>query len=83
MKALLGSQDAWGVVERGYDEPQGDITLTIAQRDDLRESRKRDKKALFFIYQEVDESTFEKIANATTSKQTWEIFQNSYKGVER
>ena len=83
MKVLLGSQDACDVIERGYDEPQGDVALTAAQRDALRELKKRDKKALFFIYQGVDESSFENTANATTSKQACEILQNSYKGVEK
>ena len=69
MKALLGSHDAWDIIERGYDEPLGDVALTVAQRDALRESMKRDKKALFFIYEGVDKSSFEQIASDTTSKQ--------------
>jgi len=31
----------------------------------------------------VNESAFEKIANAITSKEVWEIIQNFYKGEER
>ena len=66
MKALLGSQDAWDVVENDYTDkcPKGCIGWL----------RKKDKKALFLIYQGVNESAFEKIANATTSKHMWEIF---------
>nr|XP_010943412.1 uncharacterized protein LOC105061152 [Elaeis guineensis] len=79
MKALLGSQDLWDLVEEGYQEPREREALTNQQR----ESQKRDKKALYFIYQSTDESAFEKIAVATTLKQAWEILQNSYKGVEK
>ncbi|XP_073109561.1 uncharacterized protein [Elaeis guineensis] len=79
MKALLGSQDLWDLVEEGYQEPREGEALTNQQR----ESRRRDKKILYFIYQSIDESTFEKIAVATTSKQAWEILQNSYKGEKK
>ena len=57
MKTFLGSQDAWDVVENGY-----------AQKDALKDLRKKDKKDLFFFYQGVGESAFEKIAKATTFK---------------
>ncbi|XP_029123320.1 uncharacterized protein [Elaeis guineensis] len=83
MKALLGSQDIWDIVERGYEEAGEADTLTVQQREILRDKRKKDKKALYFIYQVVDESAFEKIAAATTSKEAWEILQNAYKGIEK
>ena len=47
MKALLGSQDAWDVVENDYTEPEGTDGLTNAQKDALKDLRKKDKKALF------------------------------------
>jgi len=83
MKALLGPQDALDVVENDYSESEGTGGLTYAQKDALKDLWKKEKKALFFIYQGVDESTFKKIANATTSKQAWEILQNFYKGADR
>ncbi|KAK2979121.1 hypothetical protein RJ640_021124 [Escallonia rubra] len=49
----------------------------------LRESRKKDKKSLFLIFQGVDESTFEKISDAKTSKDAWEILHKSLQGVEK
>ncbi|XP_073111813.1 uncharacterized protein [Elaeis guineensis] len=83
MKALLGSQDIWDIVERGYEEAGEVDTLTVQQREVLRDKRKKDKKAFYFIYQAVDESAFEKIAAATTSKEAWEILQNAYKRIEK
>ena len=79
MKTLLGSQDAWDVIENSYTEPEGTDGLTNAQKDALKNLRKKDKKALFFIYQGVDEAAFEKTANAITFKQAWEYFKTPIK----
>ncbi|KAL4383647.1 hypothetical protein GQ457_15G022750 [Hibiscus cannabinus] len=86
MNALLGSQDCWDIVEKGYVEPENaaaEATLTNEEKRVLRDARKRDKRALYFIFQAVDESTFEKISEATTTKQAWEILQKSLQGVEK
>jgi len=83
MKALLSSQDTWAAIENNYTGPEGTDSLTNAQKDTLKYLRKKDKMTLFFIYQSVDESAFEKIANATTFKKVREILQNFYKGAER
>ncbi|XP_074337043.1 uncharacterized protein LOC141674220 [Apium graveolens] len=85
MKLLLWSQDIWDLVESGYTEPDAaaEAGLSNDQKSILKETRKRDKKALFLIIQGVDESTFEKISEAKTSKQAWEILQKSFQGVEK
>ena len=31
----------------------------------------------------MDEGTFEKILSATTSKEVWEVLQNTHKGVDK
>ena len=62
----VGSQDAWEVVEKGYKEPQDEITLSLNQRDFFKDMR---KKMLIIIYQAIDKGTFEKISNATTFKE--------------
>ena len=57
MKTLFISQDLWDLVEKGY--------LEIAvSADTLKELRKKDAKALFFIQQAVAESIFPRIAAA-------------------
>ncbi|XP_074374735.1 uncharacterized protein LOC141715153 [Apium graveolens] len=86
MKVLLGSYDNWDIVESGYDEPTdaaAEAALSNAEKMILKETRKKDKKALYTIIQGVDESTFEKISNAKMVKDAWEILQKSFQGVEK
>ncbi|KAK6137871.1 hypothetical protein DH2020_028379 [Rehmannia glutinosa] len=83
MKALLGAHEVWDIVEKGYVEPQDEATLSQTQKDNLKDSRKRDKKALYLIYQALDDDGFEKISSATTAKDAWEKLQTSHKGAEQ
>ncbi|GAU38465.1 hypothetical protein TSUD_151880 [Trifolium subterraneum] len=53
---------------------------TEQQRTTFREAQKKDSKTLFLIHQCVDSKVFEKIADATTSKDAWDILQKSYGG---
>ncbi|XP_042009130.1 uncharacterized protein LOC121757690 [Salvia splendens] len=86
MRVLLQSQELWDIVQDGYTEPasqEAEDALTNNQKNALRDARKRDKKALFNIYQGIDETTFEKVSATTTSKQAWEILKNSFTGVDK
>ena len=47
MKALLGSQDAWDVVENDYTEPEGTDGLTNAQKDALDDLERRTRRPYF------------------------------------
>ncbi|XP_038875032.1 uncharacterized protein LOC120067555 [Benincasa hispida] len=80
IKALLGAQDVWEIMENGFQEAEA--TVDQAQRDALKETRKKDKKALYILYQSVDEDTFETIANAETLKAAWDKLQSTHKGVD-
>ncbi|KAL7213229.1 hypothetical protein ACSBR2_015854 [Camellia fascicularis] len=74
MKALFGLQELSVVIDLGYkklvDQPTA-ATLTQVEKDSLRDNRKKDKKALLFLYQAIDEIVFEKISSATTAKEAW------------
>jgi len=79
MKALLGSQEVWEVVENGHQEPEDVGEMTIAQLARLKATRAKDKTTLYVLYRAVDESGFEKIAN--------DVFKRSVgysgKGIQR
>ena len=83
MKALLGSQEVWEVVENGHQEPKDIGEMTIAQLATLKATRAKDKTALYVLYRAIDESGFEKIANAMFSKEAWDILEKAYKGDNR
>lgn len=70
MKMLFGSQDLWEIVTDGYVEPttEQEAAYTADQRTVLKDEGKKDKKALFLLYQGVGDATFEKITEATSSK---------------
>ncbi|XP_073103835.1 uncharacterized protein [Elaeis guineensis] len=85
MKSLFGSQDLWEIVNDGYTEPTPDQErgYNQNQKEALRVTRRRDKKALFQLYQALDEVTFERIAEATSAKQAWDTLSIIFKGEEK
>ena len=53
MRAMFASQDLWEFVEDGFDKPadeQAFNALTQAEKDVLKSNRKKDSKALFYLY---------------------------------
>ena len=53
MNALFRGQDVWEIVENGYAKSVNQATynnLTQTQKYVLREQRKKDEKAMFYIH---------------------------------
>ena len=56
MRALFAAQEIWELVEQGFQEPADAIelaSLTAAEREFLRDNKKKDSKDLFYLYQAV------------------------------
>ena len=86
MKALFASQDLWEIVEDGFEQPADENEfnrLTQAKKDLLKSNRKKDSKALVFLYQAVHESVFPRIAAAKTSKEAWQTLKTPYQSMEK
>ena len=86
MKALFIGQDVWEIVHHGYADPADMTTysnLTQDEKDVLREHRKKDGKALFYIHQAMHESILPRVAAIVNAKQTRETLKNAYKAWER
>nr|XP_009804776.1 PREDICTED: uncharacterized protein LOC104249941 [Nicotiana sylvestris] len=71
------------IVDRGYAKPDNEEALYQNEKDVLAKTRKKDQQALMLIHQCLDDAMFEKVADATTSKEAWEISQNSLQGVDK
>ncbi|XP_077230202.1 uncharacterized protein LOC143863425 [Tasmannia lanceolata] len=83
MKVLYGSQDLCDIVENDVEEPEDQVALTPQQLNELKDNRKKDKKALFFIYQAVDGVIFERILLVTSAKEACDTLYTSYKGEDK
>ena len=81
MKVIVGSQDVWDILDKQYTKPANEETLPLNEKEVLLKTRNKDQKSLTLIHQCLDDGMFEKVSDATTSKEAWEILQNSLQGV--
>jgi hypothetical protein len=76
MKVIFGFQEVEEVVANGVT-PLAE-NATDAQRTEHRALKKKDFKAMFFIHQCVDLINFQKIENASSSKECWDILEKGH-----
>ncbi|GAA0173736.1 hypothetical protein LIER_27292 [Lithospermum erythrorhizon] len=82
MKTIIGAHGVWDIVENGYteseDKPKSnkmgeeETESDDTEEDDSDSGIKKDQSALTIIHQGLDDDMFEKVANATNSKQAWD-----------
>ena len=87
MKVFFRAQNLWAIVEHEFKDVKGSTafeTLTKEEKDSLLEKRKKDQKALCFIFSSIETKKYiSKISLMETAHAVWDIMQNSYKGDER
>ena len=86
MKALFRGQDVWEIVQHGYAEPVDMTTynnLTQDEKDVLREQRKKDGKAMFYIHQAMHESILPRVEAKITVKKSWDTLVTAYQGLDK
>ena len=86
IKALFRGQDVWEIVQNGYTEPTDRAAynnLTQAEKDSLREQRKKDGKDLFCIHQAMHESILQRVATKINAKQAWDTLETAYQGLDK
>ncbi|XP_019416453.1 PREDICTED: uncharacterized protein LOC109327756 [Lupinus angustifolius] len=81
MKVLFNFQEVNEAVENGLAVPGPEATKI--QRTMFKEAKKKDTKALFLLHQCVDDTHFEKIQNAITAKDAWDILTRSHSGGDK
>ena len=81
MKALFRCQDVWETVQHGYAEIADMAAynnLTHAEKDVLREQRKKDGESLFYIHQAMHERILPRVEEKTNSKHAWDTLETTY-----
>ena len=84
MRTLVISHDLWMLVSAGYTEladQDAYNALSVDQKIELKENRKRDAKALFILQTRVDIAIFPKIAECEKSHDAWDTLEKAYKGL--
>ncbi|KAL4584288.1 hypothetical protein LXL04_008884 [Taraxacum kok-saghyz] len=77
MRVLFQSQDLWDVMEEGIEEPGDEDEVSDGEIKECATKWKKDNKALFPIYQVVDETIFERISQSNSSKEAWDMLYNT------
>ena len=64
-------------------DPTQYAALTNNQKTQLKESRRKDAKALSLIEAAMIETVFPKIAAANYAKEAWDILETNFKGTDK
>jgi hypothetical protein len=86
MKDFLWGQYVWEIVENGYVEPidwESYNAFTQAEKDALKDQRRKDGKAMLCIHQAMHERILPRVASTKKSNEAWDILQTSNQVMEK
>ena len=86
MKPLFIGQYVLEMLQYGYAELAYQTTfnnLTQAKKDVLREYRKKDGKAMFYIHQAMHESILPRVVATINTKKAWDTLDIAYQGLAK
>ncbi|XP_044507132.1 ankyrin repeat-containing protein NPR4-like isoform X2 [Mangifera indica] len=81
MKTYFLSQELWDIVNDGIYDPTYTVSQSKQQQKQLKESRQKDKTALFILQQAVDDNIFTKISLAQTAQEAWSELKKEFQSV--
>ena len=80
------ANDLWEFVINGFNDvtdPTQYAALKNAHKTQLKESRRKDAKALSLIEATMTETVFPKIAATNYAKETWDILETNFKETDK
>ncbi|KAL4575763.1 hypothetical protein LXL04_011848 [Taraxacum kok-saghyz] len=83
MKVLCEAQDLWDIVKHGIEKPDNFDDLSEGEEAKLKALKKKDRKALYLIYQAVDEMIFERISSSNSAPEAWNMLHKTYRGDDK
>jgi hypothetical protein len=86
MKELFWGQYVWEIFYNGYVKLTDQVVynaLTQAEKDALKDQRKKDGKGMFYIHQAMHESILPRVASKNQAKEAWDILKTSYQGMDK
>ena len=86
MKTIMVANDLWEFITNGLNDVTNRTqyaALTNAQKTQLKESRRKDAKALSLVEAAMAETIFPKIAAANYAKEAWDILETNFKGTDK
>jgi hypothetical protein len=78
MKLTFDSYELSDIVMNDYTEPQDESILSVDEKKNLDENRKKNKRALRIIGQVLDDSVVGRIKPTTIANQAWDILETTY-----
>nr|GEZ46261.1 hypothetical protein [Tanacetum cinerariifolium] len=82
MENLLRAKQVWNLIDPGIRKPVVGIAQSDAEKKKLEELRLKDMQVKHYLYQTIDQVTFEQILDRKTSKAVWDSMKQRFAGNE-